>query len=71
LLGGLIMQPQPQEGSKRRWRKWRASERNRYKIEKWAKKRSTRLIRRMSLDEDIPLTHHKKMIHWWDIDKMW
>lgn len=65
------MQPKPQDGSKRRWRKWRAEQRNRYKIEKWHRKLSNRKIRCIPIEEDIPLTYHKKMIHWWDIDKMW
>lgn len=63
------MQPVSQRGSKRYWRKWRASERNRYKIDRYLKNLSNRRIRRIPLDEDIPYGYHKKMVHWWDIDR--
>lgn len=59
-------------GSKRYWRSWRASERDRYKITNSHKTRSNRLMRRIPIDVDIPLgNYHKKLIHWRDIDKCW
>lgn len=57
------------QGSKRSRRYWRAIERDRYKVDRYLKKLSSRRLRRTPLDVDIPYGYHKKMVHWWDIDR--
>lgn len=59
------------QGSKRSKRYCRELERDRYKVDRYLKKLSSKQLRRKPLTEDFPPNYHKKMIHWYDIDRMW